>query len=165
MMADLDAVLTSAEAAELLDITPHRLRQLIGDGRIAKAGRNGVALRAAVQGYIRYRNDDERRSSKSASASRMQDAKTREIDLRIAEREGRLIDLAEHNDIVASIIGALRTGLSGVPAAVTDNAEERRQIETSINAVLTAAADRLEQESAELGAGGAPLEADDGDDA
>lgn len=164
-MADLDAVLKSAEAAELLDITPHRLRQLIDSGHIEKAGRNGVRLQAAVQGYLKFLRDDQRRSSKSASASRMQDAKTREIDLRIAEREGRLIDLAEHNDILAEVIGMVRTAFAGVPAAATDDPEVRRRIETSINDALTEAAKRAEQATAELRAGGAATETDDGDDA
>lgn len=164
-MADLDAILTSAEAGELLGITATRLRQLVDLGHVEKGGRNGVVLRAAVQGYIGFLKDDSRRSSKSAAASRMQDAKTREIDLRIAEREGRLVDIVELNDIVAAVVGELRTGLSGVPAAVTNDTAQRLRIETSINAVLTAAADRFEQEAASLRAGGSSAEADAADDA
>jgi phage terminase Nu1 subunit (DNA packaging protein) len=157
--------ISTQEAAALLEITPHRLRQLIAEGHIAQAKRAKVGLVGAVQGYIRFLKDDTRRSSKSASASRVQDARAREIDLKIAEREGRLIDAVEHRDLFAESFGIIKSGLDSIPARVTRDMALRRKIETEIDDVLRRAADRFEQAARDPALAGEPAEADGGDDA
>lgn len=158
------AEVSTARAAKLLGVTPVRIRQLIAEGYIAKTGRDRIVLEVAVQGYLRFRNDDNRRSSKSASASRVQDARAREIDLKVAEREGRLVDIVEHIDLFAEVFGALKAGLAGVPARLTRDMSFRRKIEQEIDDVLRQCADRFEQASADPGNAGQAAEADSGDD-
>jgi hypothetical protein len=44
-----------------------------------------------MQGHIRYIRDENRRIRKRASARRVQDARAREIELRVAQHEGKLM--------------------------------------------------------------------------
>lgn len=163
--AAFDVTISTTAAGDLLEIGAERVRQLIKDGYIERAARGQVKLRSAVQGYLRFRNEADRRASKSASASRVQDARAHEIEIRTAEREGRLIDLNEHLDLFAECFGALKAGLAGVPARLTRDMGFRRKIEQEIDDVLRQCADRFEQAARDPGDAGAAAEADAGDDA
>ncbi|MBX9740504.1 MAG: hypothetical protein K2X62_10540 [Beijerinckiaceae bacterium] len=158
-------LLTTAQAGALLELSAERIRQLIGAGYIEKHGKDQVPLVSAVRGYIRFLKDDERKASRTAAVSRVQIARAREIEFKIAEREHRLIDIAEHEDLFAEAFGSIRSGLAGVPARVTRDVELRRRIEAGIDDVLRRAADRFEEGTANLKASGADIAPDDGDDA
>lgn len=160
-----DALITTAQAASLLEIGGERVRQLVKSGHIEKRGKDQVLLASAVRGYIRFLKDDARRSSKSASASRVQDARAEEIALKVAERKGRLIDIVEHRDAFAEVIGTLKSRLDGVPAQVTNDGALRGKIESAIDDALRRAADRFEQATLELGPGGEIDPPDAADDA
>jgi phage terminase Nu1 subunit (DNA packaging protein) len=132
-----------AEAAELLMLTPERIRGLARDGYIAKGERGVVSRRAAVQGYIRFLKDEERRTSKVASLSKVQEARAREIELRIARESGNLIELEDMETTVAAILGALRSELAGVPAACTRDLALREIIDRHLNDAISRARDRI----------------------
>jgi len=145
--------LSTAQVALLLKVTPAWVRELSRAGHITKTGRDRFELVASVHGCLDYIRDEQRRSTKSASASRVQDARAREIQLRVAEREGRLVDLVEHQDLFVEVFGALKAGLAGVPAEVTADRAMRGKIEAAINHVLQHAAERFEAAAEETAAG------------
>jgi hypothetical protein len=84
-------IVSLANAAKELDLCSERIRQLIRDGLIDRGPRGKVSMISAYRGLVKFLRDDSRRTSKSASASRVQDARSREIELRTAEREGQLL--------------------------------------------------------------------------
>lgn len=151
---------TMAEAGEELGVGAERVRQFIKEGLVERGPRGKVSLVSAYRGYVKFLKDDERRSSKSASASRVQDARAREIELKVAAREGRLVDVVEHLDLFAEVFGSLKAGLAGIPARVSRDMAHRRKIETEIDDVLRQAADRFEQASRHPGDVGPASEAD-----
>jgi hypothetical protein len=59
-------------------VSPERIRQLSKEGWIEKQGRDQFFLVDVVQGYIRFRNDSDRRAQKSAADGRVRDAPARE---------------------------------------------------------------------------------------
>lgn len=162
--AVLGATVAITEAAALMEITPKRLHQLMDAAGIEKSGKGDVALATAVRCYLNFLKDDQRRASRSAAGARVQDARAREIDLKIAERDGRLIDAVEHRDLFAECFGALKTGLDGVSARLTNDIAFRRKIETEIDDVLRRAADRFEQAAADAAPAGEVAAADAADD-
>jgi hypothetical protein len=101
-------LLSSALAARLLMVSPERIRQLAKEGWIERQGRDQFYLVDVVQGYLRFRNDSDRRAQKSAAESRVRDARAREIALRNAVREGRLIEIDEAMAIVEQMIRVFR---------------------------------------------------------
>jgi hypothetical protein len=54
----IGAKITTKQAAALLQVTPRRVRQLIEEGYIERAGRDQVILDDAVHGYILFLRGD-----------------------------------------------------------------------------------------------------------
>lgn len=142
-------VTLAVAGAECDGLSAERIRQLIKQGFIEGAipGRGKipgtVPLRRAMLGVIRFGKDEARRTSKSASASRVQDARAREIELKTAEREGRLMAVEEVRAVVAEWGAILRTGFSGIPARITRDMTFRRKIETEIDDVFRQATEHF----------------------
>jgi hypothetical protein len=157
--------MTITDAGALLGVSDEWVRRLIGDGYIKRTERGTVLRDDVAAGYIRWLKDEDRRSSKTASASRRDEARTREIEQRIAERDGRLIDLEEHEAVLDEIVGTLKAGLVGLPASVTRDLELRAKIETAVDGILTDASARLAKRGEELRSGRSVIAADGEDDA
>lgn len=164
--APRESLLTTAQAAILLEIGPERVRQLVKSGHIEKRGKDQVPLVSAVRGYISFLKDEARRSSKSASASRVQDARARQIELKNAKEEAKLIEIEEHEQLFIECFGMVKSKLLGLPARVGgQDMALRREVETEINAVLNACADQFEKGTVAIKETGSAVEADAGDDA
>jgi len=139
------------QAAALLMITERWVRELQGKGYIPKGPERGaVSLVGAVQGYIRWLKDEERRASKSAAASEVQKARAEEIRLRTAVRTGQLAEWSQVEESLADILARLRGHLGGVPAASTRDLTTRAAIETHMNEAFTRARAEFEALGAEL---------------
>ena len=150
--------------ADLCGFTAHRLRQLEREGWFEKAGRDTYDPVVVLQGYIRFLQDDSRRSSKTAEQSRVQSARAREIELRNAREEGRLFDADDVETVFADILGTFRSELSGVPAASTRDLALRANIEKHLNAAVDRCRDRFTKASETLRAGGeVGVDAEDAD--
>lgn len=161
-------IISAAVAAALIKVTEQRLGQLVRAGHIKKTARGEYHLLAVVHGYIDFLKDEERRSSKSASASRVQDARADEIAMRMEERSKRLVHEARREAVavVDSLAGGLRTDLMSVPARVTRDLPLRRKLEDEIDNAFGAAAKRaqraLDHSGAAAPALGAPSKANAG---
>lgn len=147
-------MMTTAQAASLLMVTDQWIRDLAKKGHIPRPERGMLPLVATVQGYIRYLKDEERRSSKSAAASAVQQARAREIELRIARESGKLLEMDDTEAAFADILGALRSELAGVPAASTRDLALREIIDGHLNDAIARARNRFRQFIEALRAGG-----------
>ena len=153
-MADQSGLIPIGQAARLLMISDERIRQLQKQGYIPKSEKRGqVQLVGAVQGYLRYLKDDERRSSKTAADSRVRDARALEIELRIAERSRDLIPLEDALADIAEFAAMVRSELAGLPARLTRGIEERQKIETEVDGVLSRLSERASEKAENLAAG------------
>ncbi|MDP1908983.1 MAG: hypothetical protein Q8K85_11835 [Hyphomicrobium sp.] len=142
--------LTTPQAAHLLKCTPRWLQKLVDEGHIERRGRGRYAIVPVVHGGLDYLKDEQRRTSKSAAASRVQDARAREYELKNAEREARLVDINEHQELFVEVFGTLKASLYGVPARASKDIAIRRVIEKAIEEALVEASNRFERLTAEL---------------
>jgi hypothetical protein len=108
--------LTTEQAGRLLMISAERVRQLSKEGWIPKAGRDSYIGADVVQGYIRFRDSQDRRANKTSAETRVRDARAEEISLRVGQRAGQLIEHAEHIAIIDELCGFVRTELQSLPA-------------------------------------------------
>lgn len=161
-MADGANLISTETAAQLLMISGERVRQLVKAGWIDKPQKGRVSLTGAVQGYIRFLKDEERRNSKSASASRVSDRRADEIELRIEERSGALIEEARREAlaIIDVFAGGLRADLTALPARLTNDIALRRRIENGIDDAFAAASKRAADTARGVDAAGAPERAE-----
>lgn len=145
-----DRLLTRAEAAQALGKSEAWTRKLIAQGYIKKQSDGRCRLEDVFLGYIAFLTDEARRATKVQAESRVRDARAREIELRIAEREGRLIQVTDMEEVVDDYAGMLRAELAGLPARVTRDLVLRRTIEQAINEILARVAGTLRQKADDL---------------
>lgn len=163
-MADFnDLTLTAGQIASLLTLSIERVRQLVNAGYIPRIGKAKYPVVGAVQGYIRFLKDEEKRTSKSAADDSLKAARQREVELRIAKEEGRLVDMDDVEASFNSILGTLRAELSGVPVSVTREALLRSAIDHAQSAAFGRAQKKFQDASLALRAGSDPLSAENGD--
>lgn len=147
-------LIAAGQAARLLMISDERIRQIVKLGYIPRSNKGMYPLVELIQGYIKFLKDDERRSSKSATASRMQDAKAAEIEMRIAEKRRELIPLEEADAALSFLVGKVRSEFSGLPARATRDMPLRRKLESEVNGSLNRIAQQLRTYSGTLREGG-----------
>lgn len=152
-------MLNLQQVSRLLMISVAWVGRLHKAGYIPKAGKDQYPLVGAVQGYIRYMKDEDRRSTKTAADSRVRDARAKEIELRIAERERELISVEDAKGEFSQLLAMVRAEMVGLPARVTRDMDLRRVIEKEVDDSLSRMADRADKASAVLEAGGEPTEA------
>lgn len=138
-------VVNLATIARLLMLTPRRVQQLCSEGWLPDVGRGEYPIDQCVWGYLKFLKDSERRSSKSAAATKLQSARLREIELRIAVEENRLIDIEDVQAVIGEAFGILRSVMAGVPAASTRDISLRREIEKHLNGAIDKCRERLEE--------------------
>lgn len=160
-----ELLITTAKAGELVELTATRIRQLIASGHIEKRGKDQVPLVSAVRGVIRFWREKATDNSRTASENRVRDERARELQLKNAERDGRLVDLNEARETFQEILGALRSRLDGVGKRHARDQAQRRQIEQDIDAIFGKAAAEFRQKASVLAGRGRAADAETGDDA
>lgn len=126
-------ILTINQVASLCGRSTNWVHQLVKDGFIQKQGKNQYSLVALIRGVIAYYEDLQTKNSKTASASRATDARTREIELRIKERSRELIPLEDAKAVVGEMAAAVRAEFQGLAARYTRDMQERRRLEQEID--------------------------------
>jgi hypothetical protein len=148
-------LLNTNQAALLIMKGGERVRQLVKAGWITASGPANdrrYRLLDVVQGYIRFRDDEDRRANKTAAHTRITDARSREVELKNAQREGKLIELEEALATLEAVVALFRLEISGLPARVTRDLQFRRTIETALHDILDHIADLAAERAKAMGA-------------
>lgn len=152
--------ITVAQAAALFNRTPRWVQMLVSAGFIKKTKRGEYSVVEVVRGAMGYYEDQLAKANKSAAASRATDARTREIELRIAERRRDLIPMEDAKAELAAVVSEVRSEIVGIGTRITRDLELRRQIDREADGILQRLAERAEQASRALAAEGDPVEAE-----
>lgn len=137
-----------------------RISQFVAEGWLHHAGRKGrYRWFDANQSYVKYLRDDSRKTSKSASDSRMRDAKAREIEIRTQQRLSRLVPLEIYEEMIDNFAGMVRSEFAGLAAASTRDLTMRRIIKREVNARLRRIAEFAMAQAIRLEAVGGPVDA------
>lgn len=131
------------ELAALLNVDVRTIRNLATAGTITRIDRNQYPLAESVRSIIAAA----KKSSKSSALEREQTAimagKRKMLELRIAQEEGRLIEVSEAEGVLDEIIGTFRAGLDALPARITRDVALRKQIRAEADAMLLAASEKF----------------------
>jgi hypothetical protein len=151
-------VVTSAQAAQLLMITPPEFKQLAQKGWVTALDHDRYPLLAVVQGYLRFVR------AELVSDNDIRLARKREIDQRVAIKERALIAVADHQMIIAEGFGGLVAELAQVGQRAAGlqltGGELAEAIRADIENALHRTADRLDQAAARLGLASEPAAGD-----
>jgi phage terminase Nu1 subunit (DNA packaging protein) len=155
---DPKTVVTSSTLAAVLGVTSRQVANLLERGAVVRdASGGGYLLFDSVKSYVAFVKADNKNRSKTASHSRLQDARVRALTLRTAREARQLIETSEAVACLDEIVGPLRADLDGLPAMVTRDLAVRRKIEGAL-------ADIFKKHSARLAAQAAALETGEGAD-
>ena len=138
-------MITLEVAGRLLMLGPERIRQLSKAGYIAIPKRGFTTIVSAVQGYIRFLKDEERKNTKTGSASRAQDARAAEIEQRIAEKNRALIPIEDATLAMDILVGVVNAEFDGMAARITRDLALRRLIEADVHGAKTRIAKGLSE--------------------
>ena len=152
--ARIAAYANSATMCALLDYSRAQLDRITIHGFIKPLAPNTWSVIETFQGVIRYLRDEGRKTSKSAMQSRVQAARTKEIELRIAERSHIVVEFDECSALVDDVFGNLRAELSGLPSMISRDLKLRDELENHLNEILNRSAIRLQLRAAALGENG-----------
>ena len=157
-MAEADneqGVISTEMAAKLLMISVARVGQIEKMEYIKKVGRNRWNLVNLVQGYINFLRDEDRRSSKSAGASRIQSIKADQLEMDIAAKRRELVAIDDVRLVLDGAAGLMRTEMMAVPARFTRDIAERKRLDTLMAEAMNTVADGMDEKAAKIAAGDA----------
>lgn len=152
-MSETGPTITVESAAKLLLKTPRHVQRLTKEGWIKKADDGRYTVISVVQGYIKWRDDAERRRTQSASRAAVDDVKTKLLQLRLDSESKKLIPMEEAFAALDFIAGTLKSEFLGFPAAITRDLALRNKLEEGINAIFARAVERIVQERERITAG------------
>jgi hypothetical protein len=142
--------ITTEELRLLIDYSKAGIVSLEQQGIIQRDARDTWPIPSTLiklVGHLRAKI----RQGQSPEDARWRAARARELELRIAQRENKLISIDEANGALENLIGLCLTELSGLPAAVTRDLAIRQAIEKQIFVMRKRIAERLEQQARSLG--------------
>jgi hypothetical protein len=152
--------LTVSQVAALCGRSTQWVHQLAKAGFVQKQGKNEYALVAVVRGVIAYYEDLQAKNGKTAAANRATEARTREIELRIQERQRDLIPLEDARAVVSEMAALVRAEFQGLPARYTRDMQDRRKLEQDIDGSFERLSRRAEEAARALETGSGDLEAE-----
>jgi phage terminase Nu1 subunit (DNA packaging protein) len=119
--------------AKLVGYSVQNLVNLEIAGVVKRTGRDSWDPAVTSAAFFAHLKAERKANTAKAATGRVQDARTREIELRTKERGRELISMEEAMAYVDIVFGRVRTILSGVPARCTRDVPMRRKIEQEIN--------------------------------
>jgi phage terminase Nu1 subunit (DNA packaging protein) len=145
-----------SEVARHLLLSREMVRRLVAEKIIERRSNGTFDLDAARQSYIRLLRD--RRSERDAAQAALQRAKAREIELRNAEREHKLIEFEEACAALDDIVGGIVSELCGLPAAATRDLVMRRRLEQLVRDIRQRVGDRFAAQAESLHSSGTAID-------
>ena len=124
------------QAATLLNRSVRWVQNLVQNGYVVRSKAGQYSVVEVVRGALAHYENLIEKSSKSAAASRVTDARTREIEMRIAERQRELIPLEDAKAVIAQFAAQVRAELTGLPSRLTRDLDMRRKLEQEVDGSL-----------------------------
>ncbi|OYW52323.1 MAG: hypothetical protein B7Y80_20090 [Hyphomicrobium sp. 32-62-53] len=129
-----NALITAAELAHMVDRSVRWVHMLREAGKIEPIRRGlyqqGPALRAALQAIEEGLRSKAQRT-KQASATT--EARTREVELRVAEREAQLIAVSDVLAVLRTMTSIVKAEFAALPSLHTANPDRRRELQAEVH--------------------------------
>jgi hypothetical protein len=141
--------ITGDVAARLLMLSPARVYQLTRDGWIPRP----ITVAGAVQGYVKFLNDERRRANRKDIDGTVQRERARKFKISNDLSESSLVEVADVVAMIDEISGLVKAELSAFSARAADDVTLRRKLEAGVDKVLVGIARRSQQAVGDICAG------------
>lgn len=148
--------LNAEQAGALFDRSKRWIQERAKEGWF-KSDKGKFELVQLCRGVVAYFDDLQAKSEKKAAATRVTDARTREIEMRIAERQRELIPLEDARNLMGQFAALVRAELTGLPARMTRDKAERKKLEKDVDDALRRLSSKAQKAAAALEAGSSDL--------
>lgn len=137
-----------AQAAALLGRSPKFVQLRVQEGWISKGKRGRYPVVSVIQGAIAYHEHLLARRRQASGVNAATDARTREIELRIAERKCELMPRDEVVADLGVLISTVKREFASLPQRSGHTGVDRRSLDAEVRAIfarIDAAAKDAEQ--------------------
>jgi hypothetical protein len=117
---DLDRSISADELAELLELTPARIRQLVQEGILERAGHGRYALATNIRAYLRHLragNGTGRPGEAESPKLRRDRAEAERAELRVDREREELLPRDQALEMVYDLVGRLQSRILRIPQA------------------------------------------------
>ena len=142
-------IVSASSLAKHLGISRQYISRIADDGVIERLPNGGFDQDRSRLKYLAWLRDPARRAARSEAQSEYGKMKSRLLQLRIAEAEGRLMEVTEMEVLIDEMCGLFRMGLGGMGARVTRDLTIRRAIDAACFDILTGIANAANERAKE----------------
>jgi restriction endonuclease Mrr len=146
--------------ANLLNLSAGRIAALTAEGVLHQTSRGKWKMIDAVHAYVALIKEERSNKTATASTIRVRDARSAEIEIRIARANRDVVDLSEALSSIDDCTGVFLQTLTSIPARITREQNERRRIEAICDEERARVADRFLQSASALRTGSPIAETD-----
>lgn len=147
-MIDINTEVSTTELCALADLSKQRISQLEGAGIIRRNAKDTWPLQATMRAL--FTDARARSAAHSEAKGRMEIARAKALELKVAREEGKVAPLQEWFDSLTTIIGKVVVALDAFAPRLSRNVEERRRVDDLIRELRTNVADWLAAEATRL---------------
>lgn len=150
-----DLKLNTMGMAALLGMKKTWLFELTKSGVIPKEATGTYDPTAAVHAYVEHLKDQRNKEKPDTPSSldTVRELKAKELEVKLALKERELIELDEAIGLLEEVTGLFNAYLSGLPAEISRNQEERERVDAIIQQGKQRLSDRFEQAADSLATG------------
>ncbi|MFG1255717.1 hypothetical protein V5F79_00205 [Xanthobacter flavus] len=136
MKTSIPEQVSAEELADFLGVTPKTVRNHADRGVVVRSGRGKYLTSASIRNLLADAKKASRSNGLDAEQLALVREKRKAAELRNAEAEGRLIELAEAEEVLDLIVATFRVGLGALPARITRDVALRKQIKAECDGTL-----------------------------
>jgi phage terminase Nu1 subunit (DNA packaging protein) len=125
-----------ADAQRVIGKGETHILMLVKTGLLKKVGPGRYRVADVAQAALNFRESEDRQSSQTAETRRVQTARAKEIELRTARAQGRLIEVEDLKFWMDETLGMFRSELWGLPAASSRDLTLRVEIQKHLDFAL-----------------------------
>ena len=128
--------ITIAQAAQLLNLSAIRIKQLIRAGVLKRDDKGRLTTVSVVHGYLDFKEAELERIRAKGGDNELRRAKAKEIELRTAKAERELVAREDVEALIHFTVEGIKERLPSLPGKFTRDARERRRLGDLVETVL-----------------------------
>lgn len=128
------ATVSQVDLAKFLNVTERWVRQMVEDGILIKDDKGKLPFRENVLRYYAKKIDEVTAKAEPSKGDKLRERREEQLQMRMDTEQRKLVPLDEALTAFSDISGAFLETLSGLPARITRNPDERRRIEVICDA-------------------------------
>ena len=145
-MTDKPVLILGRKAlAKFMGLSESYIDKLVDRGHIERLARGKYDVSACVQGYVKYRSEEDKLGSKSKAMATLQTARAEKLEIEVRVMKRELVPMDEAMSWLDGVCGAVRSEFSGLATRFTRDLELRKRVDVSVAEALNRISEKYEK--------------------